>query len=127
MPRASRNPAAAATAAAGGGLRKRGPSGEGRGRARSEILQAGKRRRLKEKVTLGRALRRRLGGDCSRRGAPADPPPNALRGADPGPPLGALGDEIIQPSCERRASDSGLGGRGSPGGVKLGSRGEGRR
>lgn len=99
MPRASRNPAAAATAAAEGGLRKRGPSREGRGQARSEILQAGKRPRRKEKVTLGRALRRRSGGDCKPPKGPRGSSPQCPPGADPGPPLGALGDEIIQLSC----------------------------
>lgn len=83
MPRACRNPAAAA---AGGGLRKSGPGREGRGRARSEILQAGKSQRRKEKVILVVRSGGAEEGTAAAKGPPRILPLHPPRG-QPRPPL----------------------------------------
>lgn len=77
-------------------------------------MQTGKRQRRKEKVTRAVRPRGAQEGIAAAEG-PRRSSPHVLRGADPGPPLRARGDEIIQLSYERRASGAGFGGRGVSG------------
>lgn len=89
-------------------------------------MQTGKRQRRKEKVTRAVRPRGAQEGIAAAEG-PRRSSPHVLRGADPGPPLRARGDEIIQLSYEGERLELDWGGGGSPGGVGLGSGGEGRR